>query len=225
MSKERLYIFAKEYPKSDNFTTKGYLNSFLHAFGKKYPYSKGKEAEKHISKEESKGRLFFQNSYKKAKWKKIISLKHTVSKYWDTENHLNKVDWGNLLHIALSEIHHINDKKAVVNRLYASGQCTKEEKERLMIEIDALFECPDIKKYFTGDWEIKTEKEILLSSGKTYIPDRLIFNDDNVIVLDYKTGKKRKKDEDQIATYAQTLRLMGYKVVKTKIIYLDDYIK
>ena len=64
-----------------------------------------------------------------------------------------------------------------------------------------------------------------MQNGKTYIPDRLIFNDDNVIVLDYKTGKKRKKDKDQIATYAQTLRLMGYKVVKTKIIYLDDYIK
>ena len=224
-AKERLYIFAKEYPKSDNFTTKGYLNSFLHAFGKKYPYSKGKEAEKHISKEESKGRLFFQNSYKKAKWKKIISLKHTASKHWDTENHLNKVDWGNLLHIALSEIHHINDKKAVVNRLYASGQCTKEEKERLMIEIDALFECPDIKKYFTGDWEIKTEKEILLSSGKTYIPDCLLFKNRDVVILDYKTGVRKKEHLNQINNYASIMQKMGYKILETKLIYTKDYLK
>ena len=224
-AKERLYIFAKEYPKSDNFTTKGYLNSFLHAFGKKYPYSKGKEAEKHISKEESKGRLFFQNSYKKAKWKKIISLKHTASKHWDTENHLNKVDWGNLLHIALSEIHHINDKKAVVNRLYASGQCTKEEKERLMIEIDALFECPDIKNYFTGDWEIKTEKEILLSSGKTYIPDCLLFKNRDVVILDYKTGVRKKEHLNQINNYASIMQKMGYKILETKLIYTKDYLK
>ena len=94
-----------------------------------------------------------------------------------------------------------------------------------MIEIDALFECPDIKKYFTGDWEIKTEKEILLSSGKTYIPDCLLFKNRDVVILDYKTGVRKKEHLNQINNYASIMQKMGYKILETKLIYTKDYLK
>ena len=161
----------------------------------------------------------------KNKSPKLIRLKSRAEELWDTEENNRSKDWGKLLHFALSSINKIDDVDNVINKLLLSGRCNEEEKNKLQQNILSLISHTSIAPYFKADLDIKNEQEILLQNGKTYIPDRLIFNDDNVIVLDYKTGKKRKKDEDQIATYAQTLRLMGYKVVKTKIIYLDDYIK
>ena len=82
----------------------------------------------------------------------------------------------------------------------------------------------DVKQYFTDDWNVKTEKEILMENGKTYIPDRLLFSkkSDEVIVIDYKTGSVKTEHEKQITEYADALRKMGKTKVKRVIIYISD---
>ena len=81
--------------------------------------------------------------------------------------------------------------------------------------------------FFTATWEVKTEKEILMKNGKTYIPDRLLFskNKDEAIVIDFKTGERSDKDKDQISEYANALTQMGNTVVKKFLIYTSDPIK
>ena len=64
----------------------------------------------------------------------------------------------------------------VLNRLFISGQCDEENFQRLSREVYMLLEDPNIAKYFTKNWHVKTEKEILTNTGRTYIPDRLLFD-------------------------------------------------
>ena len=72
--------------------------------------------------------------------------------------------------------------------------------------------------------KIKTEKEILMENGRTYIPDRLLFSKktDKVIVVDYKTGVEKEKDKIQITEYADALKLMGRVDVKRALIYTSN---
>ena len=72
---------------------------------------------------------------------------------------------------------------------------------------------------------VKTEKEILIESGDTYIPDRLVFDGNKVIVIDYKTGDEEPKHKTQINNYANTLKQMGYEVLDTELIYTKDILK
>ena len=118
----------------------------------------------------------------------------------------------------------ISDIDAAVHALFINGRCNLNDQERLQESIKKLLFNPLISSYFKPGLNIKTEQEIILPNGKTYIPDRLIFDKDEVIIIDYKSGKKRKKDQEQINIYADTLHLMGYKVKEKKIIYLEDYI-
>ena len=85
----------------------------------------------------------------------------------------------------------------------------------------------NIAPYFDENWNVKTEKEILMENGRTYIPDRLLFanNTDEVVVIDYKTGGKREKDVSQITDYASALQAMGYKNTKRVLVYITGEIK
>jgi hypothetical protein len=88
-----------------------------------------------------------------------------------------------------------------------------------------LLESKQIAKYFTPNWEVRAEKEILLATGETYIPDRLVFQGNQVTIIDYKTGEKENGHQTQISNYANALKNMGYKVVGTDLIYTQDILK
>ena len=74
---------------------------------------------------------------------------------------------------------------------------------------------------------MKTEKEILMENGKTYIPDRLLFSKDTheVVVIDYKTGVRQKKHIQQISEYAIALEKMGKSNIKKVLIYTSEPLK
>ena len=226
--KERLYIFSKSFPDklSDDFKKKGDLNSFLFAYSGNFPIEIGDDDMMHESSGKSEN-SFLVTKRKKLDWKEVISLKHTAEDIWDIESVNAKRDWGKLLHLVLSEIHYLEQKEKVVESFYKLGRCSKEDAERLKITIDQLLSNKNIAPYFDENWNVKTEKEILIENGRTYIPDRLLFakNSDEVVVIDYKTGVKSTNHEVQITEYASALFDMGYKNIKRVLLYITDEIK
>ncbi|MBT3417772.1 MAG: UvrD-helicase domain-containing protein [Flavobacteriales bacterium] len=223
-AKHRLYIYAKKYPKnlSGNFPKSGKLNSFLFAFGKNYPYIKGDKNEKITEKDKGDKEHFNVPFDKKSDWRNIISLKYSSDDVWDAEQYNKKRDWGLLLHFALSKIIYTRDKEIVLKNLLSEGKCNGHQFEELNTEITKLFEIDEIAEFFTDKWNVKTEKEILMQDGKTYIPDRLIFNDDKTIVVDYKTGVRENHHINQITNYANALSEIGYKNIEKVLIYTSE---
>ena len=73
--------------------------------------------------------------------------------------------------------------------------------------------------------EVRAEKEILIETGESYIPDRLVFNGKEVTIIDYKTGDKKTEHQKQIQNYANALKNMGYRVVETDLIYTKDILR
>ena len=88
-----------------------------------------------------------------------------------------------------------------------------------------LLKSEQISKYFTSNWEVRSEKEILTKSGEVYIPDRLVFNGKEVTIIDYKTGNKKLEHQIQINNYANALKEMGYRVAATELIYTKDILR
>jgi predicted RecB family nuclease len=67
-----------------------------------------------------------------------------------------------------------------------------------------------------------SEEDILMPNGNMIRPDRVIRQQDSLVVVDYKTGKKDDKHIIQVNSYCEALRQMGYPVVKGAIIYTED---
>jgi len=53
----------------------------------------------------------------------------------------------------------------------------------------------------------------------------LVFNKNNeVTIIDYKTGTPLKKHHQQVLKYEQVLKSMNFKVLKKLLIYIDETI-
>ncbi|MEE2700064.1 MAG: UvrD-helicase domain-containing protein [Bacteroidota bacterium] len=225
--KERLYIFSKSFPDKivDDFDSKGKLHNFLHHFSSAYPIVKGDEKELHQKRKDETIHSFLVKNQNKNRWQEVISLKHSAEKIWDVEKHQESVQWGKLLHLALSQINHITDADEIIEGLFAKGKCNKSQYNKLKRQIPILLKSEQIAKYFTPNYKVKTESEILVETGETYIPDRLVFDGEKVTVIDYKTGEQDSKHKTQINNYANTLKQMGYKVIATELIYTKVILK
>tara|TARA_X000001036_G_C20513317_1_gene739065 strand:- start:444 stop:1004 length:561 start_codon:yes stop_codon:yes gene_type:complete len=163
----------------------------------------------------------------KLNWRDIISLKHSAEEIWDVQTQNNKRDWGKLLHLVLSKISYANEKERVINEMYNLGKFAKEDYQKLQKVIRDLVMHPDVRVFFTNEWDVKNEKEILMNNGKTYIPDRLLFskNKDRIVIIDYKTGQEFDKHKHQISEYANVLNLMFKTNVESILIYTSPTIK
>ena len=213
---DSLYIFStsKKKASSNNFN----VNSFLSTFTNTYPYEFGNKIKKEKKTYETKN-VFYKEEILRNDWRKIIALRNSSSEFWDLENPKEKKDWGKLLHFALSKIYYVHQKEEVIEELYRKGICNANEKNNLEKELSYLFSLDEINYFFTSDWLIKTEKEILLPNGKTYIPDRILFKNNEVVVLDYKTGKIDISHKEQIVRYSDVLAEMGYTNISLFLIY------
>jgi RecB family exonuclease len=61
-----------------------------------------------------------------------------------------------------------------------------------------------------------------LPQGYQKIPDRLVFRDGQVHLLDYKTGKEDPDHHEQLASYNHLLVEAGYSVGQCLLVYLHQ---
>ncbi len=129
---------------------------------------------------------------------------------------------GNLLHRAMENIHHAGDIEAVLEQMRDNGEIDTKKMTEWSEKIRHMLSDTRIAPYFSADAKIKTEAGLFDQDGSFYRPDRVVFLKDECVIIDYKTGKRYRKHEDQMNTYAGILQKMGYPAVKKILLYLDE---
>ena len=90
----------------------------------------------------------------------------------------------------------------------------------------SIFNHKKLKKYFHTEFKTFNEREILTKSGKTLIPDKLVFLGKNKVgIIDYKTGKKNNAHKQQLNIYEEALKNMGIITHEKVLIYTNNKIE
>ena len=145
----------------------------------------------------------------------------TISKEHQAVYSDDKIRFGKLFHDFMSQIVNESDYKKATLKMKARNDIGQELKEKILILSKKTIYNKDLKRSFSNKINAVCEKEIL-SNKKSIIPDRIAFlNKKEVIIIDYKTGVKQKKDAQQIGLYKETLTEMGYTVLETILVYLN----
>jgi hypothetical protein len=122
----------------------------------------------------------------------------------------------------MSRILYVSDYKKEAEIFMKLNFIDLEVKKQILSVSKQLINHPKLEKYFLNINSVICEKEILVDSGKPIRPDRIVFNENKqIVIIDYKTGERSNKDENQIKKYRQILSKMGYKVKKTILIYVS----
>ncbi len=229
--KERLYALVPEKKTSDSIgkVIKDVINEFDNTIKNEYEIGKKQKA-----KEEKQNSVIVAEKMKhyiSAQWYKkiIIKPKHAKVKEYIDKEFAFKTNWGIIIHQVLSNMVTTDDMQKAIEKVYLKSIITQEQKDTIKKQIEKIFENPIIKNWFSNEWEIKTENEILLKDGSYLRPDRVIIKGNEAKVIDYKTGVEKEEHKKQISKYAETLMEMGYKNVTKYLLYISkenqDYIK
>jgi len=77
-----------------------------------------------------------------------------------------------------------------------------------------------LSPYFIPGAKVLNETSILFPNGNLLRPDRVVFLEDKVAVIDYKTGEPNASHKEQIEQYCEAIRAMGYENVEGNILYV-----
>lgn len=132
---------------------------------------------------------------------------------------------GQLLHTLFASIDTKEDLIAAIERLLFEGVIESAEKAQEIYEIaEKALNLDEVKDWYSGEWTLYNECSIIYNDeqGKmqTRRPDRVMMKGNEVVVIDFKFGKKKPEYSTQVREYMSLLSEMGYTDIKGYIWYV-----
>ena len=133
-----------------------------------------------------------------------------------------KVNYGKVMHEIFENIKTEKDISQAIDKLIFDGKLSQNDKPEIKQKIEDILKNNQIKNWFSDKWTVRNEAEIILTSGKTLRPDRVISNNEKSVIIDYKFGEQEEpKHHKQVKSYIDLLKEMENKKVEGFIWYVD----
>ena len=141
---------------------------------------------------------------------------------WDT-NQQEAIEKGNLIHNIMAQIKTSDDIDYVITDFLKSSTINEEQAKFLKQTVTNILEHPKLQDYYSSNYIVYNERDIISKDGIILRPDRIVLNSQNeAIIMDYKTGLEAKKYEQQLQSYQDVLEDMKISVKKKILIYIND---
>ena len=132
-----------------------------------------------------------------------------------------RVNYGNLMHEIFAGIISEADVGKAVERVRREGMIDGTQAEGMKEEISAMIGAESVREWFSGNWKVITEQDILTREGSMRRPDRVMIKPGRVVVVDYKFGSMKSHGHlSQVRRYVNMLRQMQYEEVHGYIWYV-----
>lgn len=155
---------------------------------------------------------------------KAIKIANKEALMWGTYQQ-KAIEYGNLIHEILSFVKTVDDIDLAITKAIENGLITYGQKEEVNQTIQQIVTHPELVNYFSLEYQKFTEQTIIQKDGNTIKPDRIVLNNKEAYILDYKTGEHNNKYKQQLETYQQAIEKMGYTVTKKVLVYINDEVK
>ena len=110
---------------------------------------------------------------------------------------------------------------SAIETLYYQGKIGDSEKEIIKKDLLLYFSDIQVRSWFSGEWMVLNERDILTKSAQTRRPDRVLIQNRSAIIVDYKFGDMELKEhKEQVMEYADLLKQMGYEQVELYLWYV-----
>ncbi|MRI01322.1 AAA family ATPase [Kriegella sp. EG-1] len=131
---------------------------------------------------------------------------------------------GTLIHYILSLIETGENLPNAIDKVLKNGDITQEEITSITTTINDIIQHEKLAEYYSDKYHSLNERDILTSKGELLRPDRISILNNEVTIIDYKTGLKNPKHKEQLYTYADALIEMGYTIKSKIIVYINTNI-
>lgn len=165
--------------------------------------------------QEEKGKTYDCNG-----WTEKINIAKVSDKIWEGQSESDSIAFGKLMHLALSWTIRKEDANSAVERLVEEGHARTEEADRILTQIKALVEMPELSSIYEAE-RIYTERSLMDEEGNIHRPDRVAINGNALWIVDYKTGMPNDKHREQLRRYIHKIKAVEKgKEVNAMLVYL-----
>jgi ATP-dependent exoDNAse (exonuclease V) beta subunit len=164
-----------------------------------------------------------QNLTNKGVYDKLTMARSTRANIFSDENRVAGQMRGELMHKILQQVTTYRDIPEAVARCTYNGMLTAHAAMEIEIYLKNKVEAPAVKQWFTDRYFVRNEADLIVPGESTLRPDRVMVDDGGaVVILDYKFGETEKKQHHgQLRSYADGLKMAGYRNVKAYLWYVD----
>ena len=216
---ERLYAF--------NYFKKQQLGSVLHLALEKMNcttletgallYEAGEEKKRENKEEKKEEFFYFPLELKDRLWYPDIVFKKQRSE----EEQLEEQLFGNYFHLLMSKCDGIESIEKTMDSFITKGEIDGVFSGKLIDTARTFFENSEKIQLFEGAIEIINEELILFAEGLSKRPDKIIVKENEIIILDFKTGKEKKEHQLQLETYQTIVESMYDRKARIFIYYSE----
>jgi ATP-dependent helicase/nuclease subunit A len=127
---------------------------------------------------------------------------------------------GTILHEVLAMASSAEEVDDALRTLLLDGIFKAEEVPFLKAQALAVLQHTGLQEILRKSKQSLNERSIIDTKGKSYRPDKVLVNGNELIIIDYKfTQQESDKHIEQVAHYKALLMAMGYTDVKTYLFY------
>jgi len=229
--RERLYILTTTPPKSiDKLRSlpavfAGYLQ-FREVYDEgKSLYEFGHPTAREGIEKSTSGEINLLTQMPSTNWRRRIRIKTRATGMWDMDHPRGVADYGERVHAVLARLQYGTDLEDVLERAILAGLISPDEQKRILEMGREVISHPVLERYYSKEVKVKTEPDILETTGELRRPDRVVFDGNEVVVIEYKTGKKYTEHKEQVKQYGKLMHEMGYPHVKLFLAYLSPVLE
>lgn len=201
--------------KSNNFSLKNNFENNVFAFGNAVNID--------IVKKEIENSLILEkNISNNFSIKDKLRISKNSDAYFNSEPRI----LGKIMHSILQNIYSVEDIDLSINKAQISGMINEKEGQELKDAIKSKIEQDkEVILWFSGDYKVLTEQEIINKAGEIKRPDRILIKDNKAKVIDFKFSKKTSEyDMKQVKEYANLLTEMGFVEVECFVWYVNQLV-
>ena len=165
---------------------------------------------------------FYSGELISIKWHKRLTISMQSPETWEASSPVSHSEWGVMIHEALSHINNINDREDALERIKSKYALSAEILELINSFMLKLFQLPALSGLYQADVIALNEAELITPDGLAIRPDRMVFRNNDVSIIEYKTGQKSDSHITQINNYESVLQEMNYRQINKFLVYINE---
>ena len=130
---------------------------------------------------------------------------------------------GIVLHNILSSVVVLEDLKPAIDKAVDSGELTALQADEVFGLLSRRILNAQSRGWFSeSPDEVLNERPLATAEGESLRPDRVSIRNGEVLIIDYKFGRSHPSYLDQVRSYMETYRSLGYATVRGYLWFVPD---